>query len=524
MKLRYKFDKPFLKINPDGKVEYMENRNNTDEEAFLELNLDILFPIYQLFQPNVTDFSDYISKAINKYSQREGQSGSYESIEGKPGIIPASGNDIFNYVARYGMANFQIQAVLKLNGRLDHDKLLKAIKITIDTEPVLGSRFVENQPPYWRRLEDLDKVTFCTFEDTNNPGLAIKSFLESPLSMDNDPMVKLKLISSGSFDYLCIKMNHTCCDGTGVKEYLQLLSDVYTSIDQGNDILISKPNIQSKNDQDRLFNSLGINDPEAIRNSSENIPKTLWAFPWRLGKPDNTRVAICKLPKGCINVMSQYAKARGASINDLVVTAFYRAMFEISKPHPGVPMDIPMTVDLRRYLPDQKTEAIRNFSGSFNVKIARVENESFEGTLSRVVSMLKKIKESQPGLQSAVGLDRVGKDDFHQTNSYYKSLSKLGKLFSGFFPYCSPILSNLGTIDKSLIRFGETDVVNVYIVPPALCAPGILFCIGTYNDEMTLTVSYFESQIHHERMERILDLVKKELMESCKEQKKEDMV
>ena len=141
------------------------------------------------------------------------------------------------------MANFQIQAIMKLDGRLDFDKLSRAVRLSVDAEPVFGCRFVENDPPYWKRLDNIDKIKFCSFEETDNPDEAIQRFLESPLDMDNDPMVKVKLIRSDQYDTLCLKINHACCDGAGTKEYIQLLSEIYSCIDQENDIFIPKPSI-----------------------------------------------------------------------------------------------------------------------------------------------------------------------------------------------------------------------------------------------------------------------------------------
>lgn len=504
------------KTDKDGKVECSQNNENSKLTEFSVPNLDFLYTTYQMFPHIIMNCCKPINNLINKYTIGEKQLGTYENISGKPGIIPATGNDIYNYIARYGMANFQIQIVVNLNGILNHNTLLKAIRLSIAAEPVFGCRFVENQPPYWKTREDIDKISFFTFEMTNNLDEAIQKFLESPLDMDRDPMIKMKLIRSGQQDTLCIKINHTCCDGTGAKEYVQLLSDIYSRIDQNGGVYVPKPKVRTRKDQDRLFSSLGIENPEAAGDPLQDIPKTLWAFPWQMSKPSNTRVAVCRLPHGHVDVLSRYAKSKGATINDLIVTALYRALFEMSQPFNGIPMDISMTVDLRRYLPDQKTEAIRNFSGGFNTKMSRIANETFEGTLSRVIPMMDKIKNSRPGLLSAIGLERVEKSDFHQTNSLYRAVSQFLIQFSSCVPQCAPVLSNLGILYKDLIKFGENVVNDAYIVPPAICAPGLLLCIGTYNGVITMSVSYYQSQAREEQIQRFLNLVAKELVEGCR--------
>lgn len=512
MNIRLKLDKTNIKIGYDGRIECLENKNDSAREGFVDFNLSIPYMAYQLFPPGIKNFFNPISSAVGQYLNRKKQTGTYESIEGKSGIIPATGNDVYNYIARYGMANFQIQAVMKLDGSLDPDKLKEAVRLSIDTEPVFGCRFIENQPPYWKPREDIDNTEFCTFEKTNNTDEAVYRFLESPLNMDHDPMVKLRLISSGNQDTLCVKINHTCCDGTGAKEYIQLLSEIYSCITRDNSVYVPNPRPRSRKDQDRLFDTLGIKDPESVGEPLKDTPRTMWPFPWRPGKPESARVAVCKLPEGNIGLLARYAKAKGATINDLIVAALYRAMYKMSQPLYCIPMDISMTVDLRRYLPDKKTEAIRNFSGGFNTRLARIPNEPFDGTLSRVIAMMDKVKNDQPGLLSAVGLERVENGDFNQTTPYYRFISQIATPFSSCIPLCSPVLSNLGVLDKSLFRFGDNTATDVYIVPPALCAPGILLCIGTYNDVMTMSVSYYKSQVSRRHIYRLLNLVKKELM------------
>ncbi len=508
MNIRVKFDNTRVKIGQDGRVEINGDKGSVDEGAFCEVNLDFLYMAYRMFPKNLFSI-DEVVKSIEKYGKLAAQ------VHEKTGVIPehmhVNGHDIYNYIARYGAANYQIQAVMRLNGKLDPAKLKKAVRLSLDAEPVFGCRLVENDPPYWKRLPNIDDIDFCTFEKTYSVDDAIQRFLETPLDMDKDPMIKLRLISSPSYDTLCLKINHSCCDGTGTKEYIQLLSSIYSVIDQDKGSYKPKPRLRTRRDQDRLFDALGIKEPGAAWDPSLEGPKNLWEFPWKQGKPGTVRVAACKLPNGYINVMSKYAKARGATVNDLILAGLYRAMFKMSRPEENVPMDISMTVDLRRYLPDQKTDAIRNFSGGFDTQLSCADNEPFERTLSRVALMMKEIKKGRPGLQSAVGLERVEKGSFFEILSYYQTEAQN----ISYSDKCSPVLSNLGLLSKDLIKFGKTAVTNAYIVPPAVSAPGILICVGTYNGVLTFTISYFEAQARGDDVNRLLNLIKNELMKGC---------
>lgn len=443
-----------------------------------------------------------------------------KKIENSSNCIPADGQDIYNYVARYRLANSQTQVVMKLDGRLDFDKLSKAVRLSFDVEPVFGSRFIKSIHPYWERIKDIDCVEFCTFEETDNPDAAVQEFLDIPLDLDKGPMAKVKLIRSGTIDILCVKVSHVCCDGTGAKEYFLLLADIYSQLDKEGIEYIPIQRIPSKNDRIRLYESLDIDASQANLNSKPKIMHQLWKFPWKNNRMGAIRFVTCKLPNDQLDKMKNYSKARGATINDLILTAVYRAMFEISKPPYGVPMDIPITLDMRRYLPDQKTEAIRNFAAGHITTIARKKNESFPDTLSRVMTKTKILKTGHPKKEDAVWGESVENTNFYQYINYFKFLSQIADMAS-YNPFYvidrgSVVFANLGFVSKSPIKFGEHTVTDAYILPPVVRAPCVLLLATTYNGIITLAVGYYEPSVHRSVMENLLDKIKDELIEGCK--------
>lgn len=451
-----------------------------------------------------------INRAFKEYMQPIGQKTS-KRPEG-PGILPASGHDIYNYVAKYGLANCQVQAILTFDGHLDFNKLSQAVRSSVDTQPVFGSRFVENEPPYWKRLDNIDKAEFCSMETVENPEEAIRNFLEGPLDMDRGPMLKVKLLRSGQNDTLCIKSSHACCDGAGIKEYLQLLSEIYSVTDRGCGIFISIPQTRNRKDQDALFKTLGITDPEAEWIPGSEITNATWPFPWEQAQSDKFHLLFSRLPKGYLSKMKQYAKTMNATVNDLILTAYYRAMSQTAAPIYGEPMEIAVTTDLRRYLPDHRTEAIRNFSGSECARLMLLPDETFEDTLSRVVSVMNEIKNSRPGLQSAIGLERIERMTFAETREYYKLVSQWPLICGG---KCAPVLSNLGMLSDSLLKFGSRTVVDAFITPTVMRAPGLMLVVGTYDDVMTFSMGYYEGSAREDVIRSILNKVRDEIIEGC---------
>lgn len=438
--------------------------------------------------------------------------------EDRTGTFPANGHDIYNYVARYNMANLQIQAIMKLNGRLDFDKLKQAVRLSIIEEPVLGCRFIEDRKPYWKPLDNIDMINFCTLEEAEDMDQAIHNFIRGSIDLDKDPMVNVSLIRSSRTDVLAIKMNHACCDGIGTQEYIKLLADKYTNLDLKNDTFISEPRIAGRKDQDRMFAELGITNQDSIFIPGSDISVPTWPFPWEQSGSNTTLMSVSRLPAEHLESISKYAKSKGATVNDYILTAYYRAMLRMGRPIYGMPMEIPVTVDLRRYLPDHKTLAIRNFSGSVNTRLIMLINEPFDRTLKRVSNMMKKIKRGYPGLQSAIGLERLEKISFKDTLAYYQADTRKTQCTCPLYfgDKCVPTLSNLGILSKTLIKFGNNTVIDAFILPPVVRAPGLLLMTSTYNSVLTLAVGYYKSTVSKENINKLLSIIKNELIQGYK--------
>jgi len=392
---------------------------------------------------------------------------------------------------------------------LDAARLARAIRLSVDIEPILGCRFIEKKNhPHWQRLVDLDAIQWCSLEETRDKETALRSFLGKPFDLEHDPQVLVKLIRSDENDSMCIKLNHACCDGGGLKEYLELLAGIYTRLgdDKGFE---AKPNVLGKRDLSRLLTALGIVGPRTAWDPQLTDQKPAWAFPWQPGQPVGPQFSVRRLFSQHVHALTAYAKKRGVTVNDLILTAFIRALFEMVKPLPDEPMEVLLTVDLRRYLPGGRAEALCNLSGLTSVGIARIPSESFEATLSRVLPLkLKGLRKSRPGVFGAIGLELLGGLSFRKILHILQG-SRQQAIDSG---KCSPTLSDLGIISRSPLQFGEIVVGDAYGFSPAFHAPAFMLLTGAYNQILTFTVSYYEPTTRREDVEQLLSLVSSDLI------------
>jgi NRPS condensation-like uncharacterized protein len=171
-------------------------------------------------------------------------------------------------------------------------------------------------------------------------------------------------------------------------------------------------------------------------------------------------------------------------------------------------MMLQVSIDLRRYRPDRKAEAICNLSGAIYIALERKNGEPFEGTLSRVVASMGKLKANYPGLESAAGLEYLFSQGFAEMEKYLVQSSEMGKKYNVTFP----LLSNFGVLCD--YHFGELQMTGGFISSPIIYRPGFMLGATTFNDEMTLSVGFCGEE-NIKPLRSFLDIFIIELPKQC---------
>src|SRR5512136_1331262 len=122
------------------------------------------------------------------------------------------------------LLNEMIQLEMEFSGCLDAGRLEKAVDLTLDAEPILGSRFVDNtRRPYFERLDRDKRSAFLLASQESE----YETFKSSPIDHRNGPQVRVCLWSSPGGDHLLIKVAHQVADAGGTKDVAAVLSDIY---------------------------------------------------------------------------------------------------------------------------------------------------------------------------------------------------------------------------------------------------------------------------------------------------------
>jgi len=143
-----------------------------------------------------------------------------------------------------------------------------------------------------------------------------------------------------------------------------------------------------------------------------------------------------------------------------------------------------ISIDLRRYLPNHKAEAVCNLSSALYTTLNRKRGETFAGTLKRVSGSTKRLKEDYPGVEIAATLEDLFSRGYLGLEKYLAEAAAINKKHNLNFP----LLSNFGSLTD--YSFGGLNTVKGYISSPIMYQPGFMLGATTCNGEITLSVGY----------------------------------
>ena len=181
--------------------------------------------------------------------------------------------------------------LLTLNGTIDEGRLRKAVRLSLDVEPILGCRFVDRVfRPAWQRRQDLNEVSLCEVVGCTDNRPHVARFIETPIDTAREPLVRVLVVRATQdtgcpADTVCIKMAHEVVDGTSAKEYLHLLFRIYRRLkdDPG---YRPQPNPTGVRSSGEVFRHVGLRERLAgLRRRryarSRSRPRTVAASPLR---------------------------------------------------------------------------------------------------------------------------------------------------------------------------------------------------------------------------------------------------
>lgn len=284
--------------------------------------------------------------------------------------------------------------VVSFAGRIDADRLVRAVRLTLDAEPILACRWIEHWfRPSWRRRDDLDHTEFCEVRESSNVRADVDGFRELP------PDVPLRvLLLRGETDLLCIKLDHRAGDGGAMKDYAYLLADIYNRL-CNDPYYVPVPNVDGRRGMQQLRDRFSFREKlrifwhglTAIRRLTRTVGT--WKFP--RSENDALEGAYLRLDAARVRAIRGFAFRQRATMSQVLVAALYRAICH-ARPQ-GSTRNLPITVaaDLRRYLSPKNAAKLCNLNGVVVVSIDPRSGESLDGVVKQVRDQMVQAQRSK---------------------------------------------------------------------------------------------------------------------------------
>ncbi|ERI93359.1 hypothetical protein HMPREF1982_01783 [Clostridiales bacterium oral taxon 876 str. F0540] len=418
-------------------------------------------------------------------------------------------NDLITYKAEvwdimqhtFGRFNdHQLHCVVYFDKHIDEACFKRAVNISADIFPIIRCKFVGNSYfkfPYWEdcgfTAEDMVKIM-----ETNDMQKTIEESLIVNTRENCGPQIILNIIRSKNCDCLCIVMNHMIADGAGFKEYLYMISSIYSNLKNNPDFKLHKKMMNRSTKQ--IFKKFTPLEKAKILLGSANLSKYNSGITFLLeGAEGNPFMVIRKIPRDRFFLIRDYAKRNNATINDALLAAYIRAINKVIKfEH----ISIPCAVDLRKYLPDRQAEGICNLTSNMICDIDYSDGEAYEETLMNVKKSMDSEKENLSCLKGPLMLEII----FNML-PYNKARQLVSKNFSN-----PPIaITNIGVIDKNKLVFEGLSVKDAFINGSIKYKPYFQAAVTTFNDEITLSINFSGTERDRIRIKEFLSLFDKEL-------------
>ena len=407
----------------------------------------------------------------------------------------------------------QIQLLFKVNGFNDHELhcalrfehgpdpevLKKSVIASIEAIPILGVRYVDEIRPRWTSLDpsDFGRAFMLTTAETE-----FEEFLVSPVDESAGPQIRVCQFDSNPFS-VALKMNHMICDAADFKQYLYFLCTIYSEL-AANPTYRPAPIIGDRSMRGVLKRfAMSIKLKSLLMQSKDNNRSGDHRFPLNEGGDVRPFILTRLMERKRVAALKDYCRAKGATLNDVVLTALYRCLFQLLALRSGVELQIPVMVDMRRYLGETgEFKALTNLSSMQITRLDFKPEERFEGTLGRVKAVMDEKKAADIGLNGFIKLsllygifgDRIAN---HRLKSELKN------------PFIC--MTNVGMLDPGRMAFGNLHPYDAFLCGSIKYKPYFQLAMSSYDGQLTLSANLYGCADDRNRIRSFLNEIEAEL-------------
>ncbi|WP_333029735.1 MULTISPECIES: WS/DGAT domain-containing protein [unclassified Microcoleus] len=420
--------------------------------------------------------------------------------------FPACAQDRMHLI-NLGTCSAVIQCVISLDDCLDERLFSESVNRVLASEPILQCQWVDSSlSPRWEQAKSDHQERFRLIQ-TVNLKQELDDFMSAPLDPRTDSLTQTRIFRSqdheGAKDTLCVKISHAVSDSGGLRYFVVKLGETYAKLRE--DPNYHPPKTVTERSGWQVFLQLPFKQKIRLfqKGRKNFISKGQWRIPFDSQRTGGMAYVTRTLDQEQFSALSRYAKENGASLNQVMLTSYARALRRFISAELNTLLPLVNTLDLRHYLRRQGDPGVCNLSVPLLLEVVFQEGDSFEETLVQVKSKMLEQKKSVPGIFQALAMEILFLAPFYLVN----------KLFNKVFSEASvsgvsvPLFSDGGTAN---VEIPGHNLLHSYGVGPIAYPPTFMVTATTFKNTVTWAAGFCQEAISRQSIAHFFDLMVEE--------------
>ena len=395
-----------------------------------------------------------------------------------------------------------VHVELRYDFEIDIETLKTVIICFLEKAPVLHSSFRDIKlKAYWKvkdyRIDDVLLVS-----RPENLEEAVNEFLTGYISPESDLQIRFAVFFHDGGSVLCIVENHMCMDGGDFKYFLKALCKGYNEYSEKK---ISPLGLKNGS---RSFEEVYDDFSKTEKKMAENLYKNVCAkddhcFPFTENNiRDRSFIAKRKIEKERFSLLRKSGKALGATVNDVLVAAYFQSLYELANYDESDSVTISCAIDLRRHMKETDDTGITNQTAFMQCSIPHLGKDIFE-TLEFTKKSVEKFKNDKFMGLYGLPLLKLGYSIMPQAVS--EEVIKIG--------YSNPLLamSNIGILEQDKLSLSGHAPYDGFMTGAVKYKPYALLSATSLGGELTLSMCVRGNEEDEKIVSKFFDLMEKNI-------------
>ena len=400
--------------------------------------------------------------------------------------------------------------------RLDDYRFSRALRLSLDAEPILGCRLVDGFfTSHWERWtsSELDRFELCRVVAATDSEAQTQQFMQQAMDCRVEPMVQARVFR-GNHDVVCLNVSCVPVDGRGLLIYLERLFSIYDRLATDPDYYPDSNGFGLRTTADlvRYFRWLdvfgllffGFRNQLQDRRTAHN-----WRFPVTSASQLERTFHHHRFHPHTLALIDRYRQQEGVTFNDILLASFYHALAQIIQPSSGVECCVLNTYDLRRYEKAPAPDRVANYSSFVNCNVRMDRGMSFRRLVKRVSRAMTERKRHFPGITEGPFVWPLLRfvPFFLAKRALAFLLQHRGESI--------PVLTNVGVIDLDRLTLEGQRLRWLLPYAPLEYPPKLTVTLATVGREITLSLGYSKAHFSEQHIRFLFTEMEQVIKAEC---------